>query len=426
MEVRVSKLTEYIAGMFEMDPILRKVRVVGEISNLKYHSSGSVFFTLKDGDAAISCKMWRQYVELLRYELEDGMEVKAFGAVEVYGKYGTYSLIVKDVEVSGEGGLMAAYKALYSRLRDEGIFDPSHKRPLPLFPRKVCVITSGTGAAVQDILKIIKSRNDVVDVLVYPVLVQGENASKEIAAAIKDVNDRSADTDVLIVGRGGGSMEDLWAFNEERTARAIYNSRIPVISAVGHESDFTIADFAADVRAETPTAAAALAVPDIRDVRVNLDDMAGRLRGSLDRLCAERRRALELLSPEHMLVRLRNRYSFDAGRLAIYSPEKLTRMIKGRYDTGRAALENEKDRLSSGIQSRISERENGLEKMRIMLEGADPDRIVKRGYAIITDEKGAVVSGAAGLNAGDVLNIRLRDGSAEAEVRKTEVDADGR
>lgn len=464
MEVRVSKLTDYISDIFKTDPILRNIRVVGEISNLKYHSSGAIYFTLKDGDASLRCSMWRQYAELLRYELEDGMEVKAFGAVQVYAKGGSYSLIVRDVEVSGEGGLMTAYRALYGRLRDEGLFDPSHKKSLPLFPRKVCVITSGTGAAVQDILKIIKKRNDAVDVIVCPVLVQGENAAGEIAEAIRDVNSRAAgtemtagkksqagdrsadkekecgseettdisgaecfsDTDVIIVGRGGGSTEDLWAFNEEPVVRAVYESRIPIISAVGHETDFVLTDFAADVRAETPTAAAAIAVPDIRDVRLSLDSMSEALTERLAALCRERARSVERFSPEQLMKRLRNRYMFDAGRLALYEPQKLTRMIKSRYGASRAALEHESQRLSAAVRSRIAEKENALEKARIMIDGADPERIVKRGYAIITDKNGAVVSEAAGLASGDMLSIRLRDGTAEVEVKTTEVDDDGR
>ncbi|MGI6205691.1 MAG: exodeoxyribonuclease VII large subunit [Anaerovoracaceae bacterium] len=425
MEVRVSKLTEYISDIFRTDPILRNIGVVGEISNLKYHSSG-VFFTLKDGDAAIRCIMWREYADLLRYELEDGMEVKAFGGVQIYAKGGTYSLMVKDVEVSGEGGLMAAYKALYSKLSEEGMFDKSHKKPLPAFPSKVGVVTSGTGAAVQDILKIIRNRNDIVDVLVYPVLVQGEYASKEIADAIKDINKRFTDVDVLIVGRGGGSIEDLWAFNEERTARAVYESKIPVISAVGHESDFVITDFAADVRAATPTAAAAIAVPDIRDVRKSLEDLSSGLRSRLDYLCTEKSRAVERCSPESMMLRLRNRYKFDIERLASYTPQRLSRLIQSRCDTSAAALGSESEKLHTAVRLRISERENALEKMRIMLEGADPERIVRRGYAIVTDENGSVVSDAAGLARGDLLNVKLRDGTAVTEVRKTEVDANGR
>ena len=392
MEVRVSKLTEYIAGMFEMDPILRKVRVVGEISNLKYHSSGSVFFTLKDGDAAISCKMWRQYVELLRYELEDGMEVKAFGAVEVYGKYGTYSLIVKDVEVSGEGGLMAAYKALYSRLRDEGIFDPSHKRPLPLFPRKVCVITSGTGAAVQDILKIIKSRNDVVDVLVYPVLVQGENASKEIAAAIQDVNDRSADTDVLIVGRGGGSMEDLWAFNEEIVARAIWRCTIPVISAVGHEPDVTISDFAADVRAATPSNAAELAVRDGDALRSGLRQLQARLEQAEQGRLARLRQRLDTLANSRVMVR----------------PEACLQQRE-------LYLEMLRQRLEHGGQAVLSRQQQRFSRTAAKLDALSPLKVLGRGYAMVARE-GAVVRSAAQLKSGDAIAVSLADGTAQCTV----------
>ena len=260
--VKVSQLNGYIKRVLQSDPLLGNVSVIGEISNLKYHGSGHVYFTLKDEASKISCFLPYEYRKDLRYELSDGMEIIATGYIYLYERGGTYSLNVREIAVEGVGNLMAAFERLKDKLSKEGLFDENYKKPIPFFPRKIAVITSETGAAVRDIIKIIRSRNNIVDVLVYPCLVQGPGAAAEIADAIEAVNRLFPETDTIIVGRGGGSLEELWAFNEEIVARSIFASRIPVISAVGHETDFTIADFVADKRAETPTAAAQMAAPD--------------------------------------------------------------------------------------------------------------------------------------------------------------------
>ena len=263
--VSVSQLNGYIKRILQTDPLLGNVSVVGEVSNLKYHGSGHVYFTLKDANSKISCFLPHDRAEALRYELSEGMEITASGYIYLYERGGSYSLNIRDIEVAGLGNLAIAFEKLKSKLEAEGLFDPAKKKAIPSFPEKIAVVTSETGAAVRDILKIIKNRNNYVDVLIYPVLVQGPAAAGEIAAAINHINEKWPDTDTIITGRGGGSMEELWAFNEEIVARAIYASAIPVISAVGHETDFTIADFVADRRAETPTAAAHMAVPDINE-----------------------------------------------------------------------------------------------------------------------------------------------------------------
>ncbi len=268
--IKVSQLNNYIGRIINTDPLIGNVSVVGEISNLKYHSSGHIYFSLKDESSTIRCFINIDNAQNLRYQLSEGMEIVAAGYVSVFERGGYYSFNIKDLEVSGQGSLAIAFEQIKMKLEKEGYFSSRNKKPLPQFPKKVALVTSETGAAVQDMLKIIKDRNNLVDVLIYPVLVQGPNAANEIASAIYDINKNLKDIDIMIVGRGGGAMEELWAFNEEIVAKAIFDSKIPVISAVGHETDFTIADFVADVRAETPTAAAALAVPNIENLKEKL------------------------------------------------------------------------------------------------------------------------------------------------------------
>lgn len=265
--IKVSQLNNYIGRILGTDPLIGNVSVIGEIANLNFHNSGHIYFSLKDENSTVRCFLPFSYAEKLRYEMAEGMEVTVAGYVSVYERGGYYSLNVKDLEVSGKGSLAIAFEKIKQKLEDEGMFLPENKKELPFFPSKIALVTSETGAAVQDMLKIIQSRNKIVDVLVYPTLVQGAYAAEDIARAIEDINSNFKDVDVMIVGRGGGSAEDLWAFNEEKVARAIFNSKIPVISAVGHETDVTISDFVADKRAETPTAAAVMAVPDIEELR---------------------------------------------------------------------------------------------------------------------------------------------------------------
>lgn len=266
----VSQITNYIKKMFEADPILRNISIKGEISNFKHHYSGHMYFTLKDDNARIKCVMFKSSCSNLKFMPEDGMNVIISGSISLYERDGQYQIYVNEMQPDGLGALFAAFEQLKKRLENEGLFDISHKVPIPKYPSRIGVVTSSTGAAVRDIINIISRRYPGISILIVPVLVQGSGASEEIAEAIRLLNIRN-DVDVIIVGRGGGSIEELWAFNEEPTARAIYDSRIPVISAVGHETDFTISDFAADLRASTPSAAAELCVPDKKELvyRIN-------------------------------------------------------------------------------------------------------------------------------------------------------------
>ena len=269
----VGQVNNYIGRILKTDPILGNISVIGEISNLTFHKSGYVFFSLKEDKSRLKCIIAPWNVEKITCPLEEGMEVIASGFISVFERDGVYNLNVRDIETNGIGQLAVAFEKLKAKLEKEGLFAQENKKPLPSFPSNVAVVTSETGAAVRDIIKTIKNKNDYVNILIYPVLVQGPAAAREIAGAIDRINAEYSEIDVIITGRGGGSMEELWAFNEEIVARSIFASKIPVISAVGHETDFTIADFTADFRAATPTAAAEMAVPDTRELKRYLQDL---------------------------------------------------------------------------------------------------------------------------------------------------------
>ncbi len=385
--IKVSQLNRYIGRVIGTDPILGNVCVTGEISNLKYNNAGYAFFTLKDESSRISCFMSAETAADLRYELADGMEVVAYGYVSVYEKGGYYSLNVTDVQVSGEGGLNAAYRALYDKLLNEGLFDAAHKKPIPEFPRKVCVITSGTGAAVRDVLKIIRARNDVVNVMVYPCLVQGDKAAADIACAIDDVNMRFDDVDLIITGRGGGSLEELWAFNEEAVARSIYASKIPVISAVGHETDFSIADYAADKRAETPTAAAMM-IPDTFALRAYVDELIDSMGQNMEKL---------LYIKEAFL----KRYEYSVFRI----------ILKNRLETCEGRLKLAAADMKHDMALRVERASGCIESSFAMLDAANPDRILERGYAIVSDaDSGRVITDSRRAAEAEKLVIRFKDG----------------
>ena len=377
--VRVSQLNQYIKRVLATDPILANLSVVGEISNLKYHSSGHVYFSLKDESSKLNCFLAAENAERIHCRLADGMEVTVYGFLSVYERGGSYSLHVREMEVQGKGNLALAFEELRDQLMKEGLFDPERKKKIPFFPKKVVIVTSATGAAVQDILKIIRTRNDYVDVLVYPVTVQGPGAAPEISRAIADVNRRFPDTDVMIVGRGGGSLEELWAFNEETVARAIAASAIPVISAVGHETDFTIADFAADLRAETPSAAAALAVPDTRELKNKINRLRSDMAHALRAQSEYREKLLAAVSPEVMLHSL------------IHFTEIRQMRVEAAYR---------------------------------QLCDLSPMKVLERGYAVILDKAGHFAGSAAKFEKGERFTAVFRDGRLLAEVIGTEGEED--
>ena len=376
--VTVSQLNEYISRVLMTDPLLGNVTVTGEISNLKYHSSGHVYFSINDENSKINCFFPAGYVRNLSYELGDGLEVVINGYINVYKKGGTYTLFVRTVTVAGEGNLAMAFQLLKDRLSKEGLFDPAHKKPIPEFPHKIGIVTSRTGAAVQDILKIITSRNNLVDIIIFPVQVQGEGAAQDIADTLDMIsqNDEFSDIDTLIVGRGGGSTEDLWAFNEEVLARAIYRCTIPVISAVGHEIDFSISDFVADRRAETPTAAAELAVPDLREIRLSLE-----------------KHKTDLLS-----------------------------RLNAKVKTDSLMIENCMLEIRNTMERRLAEYSHKLETMKLFLEENNPSSVLKKGYGILEDMSGNVVSSVNHIKEGERYVLALKDGRIIFTVNNTEVE----
>lgn len=391
--IKVSQLNNYIKRILQSDPLLGNISVTGEISNLKFHSSGHVYFSLKDEASRINCFLAADNVRHIRYELSEGMEIVVDGYIYLYERGGSYSINVQNIEVAGAGALSIAFENLKNKLLSEGIFDEAHKKPLPFFPHSIAVVTSDTGAAVRDIVKIIKSRNNIVDVYICPVLVQGPNAAADIASMIDELNETMPQLDIIITGRGGGSAEELWAFNEETVARSIYNSKIPVISAVGHETDFTIADFAADKRAETPTAAAVMAVPDISQLQLTCSDLADKLDAAISSFIEMKQITLEGMNSDNLTLWINN-------SLQLYSLR-----LDGLYSD-----------LTGSADAIIYDNTNNITKLRETLENLNPERILAMGYCAVSDKNGRLVSSALALEANDEVTITVSDGSAEAQI----------
>ena len=391
--IRVGQLNNYIGRVLKTDPILGNVSVIGEISNLKFHGSGHVYFSLKDEASKVSCFLAASNLERISCPMEEGIEIIASGYISVYERGGYYSLNIRDIEVNGEGQLAIQFEKLKAKLEKEGLFAAENKKLLPAFPSKIAVVTSETGAAVRDIIRTIKNKNDYVDILVYPVLVQGPAAAKDIADAITDINENYRDIDVIITGRGGGSMEELWAFNEEMVARSIFASEIPVISAVGHETDFTISDFTADFRAATPTAAAELAVPDIGEIRQSLEEMKESLAESLIQSIEIRKNKLAALDP--------NAFANGISTKIAYEQMNADRLIES---------------MGEQLKSRIASGRERIELLRALIDAADPKAILARGYSVVTDDKGNVISSTGRLKVGQSVTIETGSGTAGAEI----------
>lgn len=391
----VFEVNSYIGKKLSMDDLLNRISVRGEISNLKYHSSGHVYFSLKDDKAVMACVMFASKAAGLKFRMKEGMGVIVTGSIGVYERDGKYQLYAESVKAEGEGELSEAFRQLKEKLGDMGLFAPEYKRPIPSYASRIGIVTAETGAAVRDIINIASRRNPYAQLILYPAIVQGEYAKESIVRGIKALE--KTGVDVIIVGRGGGSMEDLWAFNEEEVAMAIFDCSIPVISAVGHETDFTIADFVADLRAPTPSAAAELAVADVRELLKKNETYERRLKKRMDSLIEMRRlkavkymSGLKALSPQGKLLRSRDR--------AAATEERLNALFLG-------ILAEKKHRF--GIL---------LEKMK----ARSPLDRLGGGYVYLSDEKGAGISSVGALSEGEKLRIRLRDGVAEARVEKTE------
>ena len=386
----VSELNEYARRLLAGDPLLRNCEVTGEISGFKRHWSGHLYFSLKDANARVQCVMFRQNAMSLDFMPEDGMQVTVDASASIFVRDGSYQLYVERMRRSGQGELYVRFERLKAKLSAEGLFDPARKKPIPAFPRTIGIATSETGAAVRDMIRVARRRNPNVGIILAPCAVQGAGAAEDIVRAIQKLN-QNGESDVLLVGRGGGSIEDLWAFNEEIVARAIANSKIPVISCVGHEIDFTIADFVADVRAATPSAAAELAVPERQQIQNQLNEFAFRLSGALERGQSARRERLEIL----------------IGRSAMLNPEKLI------LEPRRAIVNADAERTERAISRVLERARHQLGVSESALRTLNPAGVLERGYAIVSRGE-RVLTRADQIRAGDALAIRFADGTAYA------------
>lgn len=395
----ITQLNEYIRGRMDADPLLTQVAVRGEISNYKLYPSGHHYFTLKDESSALKCVMFKGNAMRLRFRPESGMKVIAMGKVSVFPRDGAYQLYCTAMAMDGVGDLYAAFEQLKKKLAAQGLFDPAHKKPLPKYPGTIGIITSSAGAAVHDMLRILRKRYPLSNVRLLPVRVQGAEAPGEIAAAIRYANYYKL-ADLLIVGRGGGSIEDLWAFNEEQVAYAIYESEIPVISAVGHEPDVTISDFVADLRAATPSNAAELAVPDQDALRQNLDSMSAAMETALNRQLKSARQHLDVLSQSP----------------ALRSPT-------GYLEQRSKSLELLKNRLVSAQNQSITRKNQRYIAAVSKLDAMSPLKVLTRGYAMAQTQGGEVLKSVKQVERGERITVSLSDGRLSATVMDVKENA---
>lgn len=399
--ISVGQLTAYIKEKLESDLTLNNVWVKGEVSNFKHHSSGHMYFTLKDRTSALRCIMFRSRNQGLKFRPAEGMSVVARGYVTLYERDGQYQLYVEEMQPDGVGALYTAFLQLKQRLENEGLFDRQRKRPLPGFPRKVGVITSPTGAAVRDIINVLTRRSPQTHIILVPVPVQGDSAPPLIAQGIMLANS-IAELDVIIVGRGGGSIEELWAFNTEIVARSIFESRIPVVSAVGHETDFTIADFVADMRAPTPSAAAELVVPDCIEVRRHIDNLKRRL----------------VLGTRSCVSTLRERSERAAESRFLKRP-------KDELYSKAQDIDYLCKRLGQAALGQLSSKRNRLTLQMSRLDDMSPMATLQRGYTICRDNNTTVLTKVKQVKTGDKVQIIMSDGSLDCEVQHVKEGAYG-
>lgn len=393
----VSQVNSYIKNMFAQDFMMNRIYVKGEVSNCKYHPTGHIYFTLKDPGGAIQAVLFSRDRKGLAFPMKNGDDVVVLGTIAVYERDGKYQLYAKEILLDGAGVLYQRFEALKQELEDMGMFAAEYKQPIPRYVKKVGIVTASTGAAIRDIQNIASRRNPYVQLILYPALVQGEGAASSIAEGISALDDYGVD--VMIVGRGGGSMEDLWAFNEELVARAIFNCQTPVISAVGHETDFTIADFVADLRAPTPSAAAELAVYDIREL---LEQLAGY-------------RLILNQNISHCLEVWRERLRHKGEQMSFLTPQNQIRDKRQRC----ADIQIQ---LADLMEQKILKLRHTMELCAGGLEGASPLQKLSQGYAFVSDKSGRAVLDAAALKPGDLLNVDFLKGRVQARVENVTVD----
>lgn len=390
----VAEITRYVRGLLEADYRLQDLWVAGEVSNLSQPASGHLYFTLKDADASLRCVMWRSQAARQRTLPKDGDQVEVHGHISVYEAGGQYQLYADLIRKAGEGELYQRFLRLKADLEEEGLFDPERKRELPRFPRRIGIVTSPTAAALRDALDVLGRRFPLAEVILSPTAVQGEAAPEGIVAALRAL-EGYGDPDLILLIRGGGSIEDLAAFNEERVARAIAGSRVPVVSGVGHETDFTIADFVADVRAPTPSAAAELAVPDRSELAAEVRD----------------RRAKIVQAYERRLQELRVRFQSLWRTLARASP-------RAQLANARQQVDDLQRRALSALEHELSLRRSGLRGLRGTLRAVGPPAVLARGYAVVSDESGEVVRSVVQVEPGQTVDVRLSDGRLGASVEE--------
>jgi exodeoxyribonuclease VII large subunit len=395
----VSEVTNYIKRILDNDFILSNLSVKGEISNLKYHSSGHIYFTLKDSNGKINCVMFKGNAVSLKFALEEGLEVVVKGRASIYPATGSFQLYCDEIEKEGLGDLFVKFEKLKEKLSKAGYFDVDNKKPLPKYPERIGIVTSPTGAAIQDIINVSTRRSTLIDLVLYPAKVQGIGAYKEIISGINYFNKKKT-VDIIIVGRGGGSIEELWNFNEEELAKAIFNSKIPIISAVGHEIDFTISDFVADYRAATPSQGAEIAVPLSSDIEAKLYDVARILDKKIDgklKLCKN-----DLAGAERILK--------------IHSP-------MAKISNSYLEIDKLKDRLNFVIKTKIMRGKDQIVNFNNLLSAHNPIKVISKGYAIIEDNEKNLITSKEQLKETIDLNISLKDGKVDGKfIPSNQVD----
>ena len=389
----IRQVNLYISNMFRQDFMLNRIYVKGEVSNCKYHTSGHIYFSLKDDSGSLACVMFAGNRSGLKFQMQNGQSVIVLGSISVYERDGKYQLYAREIIQDGMGLLYEKFQALKQELEEMGMFAPEYKQPIPAFSRRVGIVTAPTGAAIRDIMNISYRRNPYVQLILYPALVQGEEAADSIVRGIELLD--QSHVDVIIVGRGGGSMEDLWAFNEEKVARAIFQCETPVISAVGHETDFTIADYVADLRAPTPSAAAELAVADMAAIQGQLRDMQQRLQNRMSERLSDRKKELE-----HLQEKLR-----------YVSPQH---QIQEKYQR----LTDIEEELQMLMQQTMKERRHQLMIYVERMKGLSPLEKLSQGYSYTADARGKKITATEQVQPGDLLQIYVSDGQILAEVKE--------
>ena len=409
----VEQVNAYIGKMFKQDFLLQDLQVQGEVSNLKYHSSGHIYFSLKDRSGTIACVMFAGNRSGLAFRMQDGQSVIVSGRIEVYERTGAYQLYASRIKLAGIGDLHEKFEALKAKLLEQGLFDPMYKQPIPDYCRTLGIVTAPTGAAVQDIIQITRRRNPYTQIILYPAQVQGEGAAESVVKGIRTLE--RAGVDVMIVGRGGGSLEDLWAFNEEIVAQAVFDCSVPIISAVGHETDTTIIDFVSDLRAPTPSAAAELAVPDVKDLLERIAYGRSLLRRHMDRRialdrkqCADLQKRLQLLSPGSKVREHRN----TSARLE----EQLRQLMQEKIKTAKLRRERLQDRLQADMDKNLTKGKHRLMVYTERMKGLSPLEKLSQGYSYVADKEGKNVRSLQKVSIGETLKIYVTDGQIEAAV----------